>query len=52
MQLTTDGHNAYLRAVRGTFKDDVDYAQLIKLYGNEPKASRVDALQPWRVHRR
>ena len=34
VQLTTDGHKAYLEAVEGAFGGDVDYAQLIKLYGN------------------
>ena len=33
VQLTTDGHNAYLQAVDRTFGDDVDYAQLVKIYG-------------------
>ena len=33
VQLTTDGHRAYLEAVEGAFGGDVDYAQLIKLYG-------------------
>jgi len=33
VQLTTDGHVAYLGAVQETFGADVDYAQLIKLYG-------------------
>jgi IS1 family transposase len=33
VQLTTDGHHAYLSAVRGVFKDSVDYAQLVKIYG-------------------
>ena len=33
VQLTTDGHKAYLEAVEGTFGGDVDYAQLVKLYG-------------------
>ena len=40
VQLTTDGHKAYLEAVEGAFGGDVDYAQLVKLYG-EP-ASRTD----------
>jgi IS1 family transposase len=31
--LTTDGHKAYLEAVEGAFGDDVDFAQLVKLYG-------------------
>lgn len=33
VQLTTDGHKAYFEAVEGAFGGDVDYAQLIKLYG-------------------
>ena len=33
MQITTDGHNAYITAIEGTFGDDTDYAQLVKLYG-------------------
>ncbi|HTW19760.1 MAG TPA: IS1 family transposase [Mycobacteriales bacterium] len=32
MQLTTDGHNAYLNAVEDTFHGDIDYAQLVKIY--------------------
>jgi IS1 family transposase len=32
IQLTTDGHGAYLEAAKHTFGDDVDFAQLIKLY--------------------
>jgi IS1 family transposase len=33
VQLTTDAHKAYLRAVEGVFGCDVDYAQLQKIYG-------------------
>jgi len=33
VQLTTDGHKAYLEAVEGAFGMDVDYAQLQKIYG-------------------
>lgn len=36
VQLTTDGHKAYLDAVEGAFGADVDYAMLIKLYGEAP----------------
>jgi IS1 family transposase len=32
IQLTTDGHGAYLEAVPFTFGDNVDFAQLIKIY--------------------
>jgi IS1 family transposase len=38
VQLTTDGHSAYLQAVEEAFGADIDYAQLVKLYG-EPPAS-------------
>jgi IS1 family transposase len=33
VQITTDGHKAYLEAVEGAFGSDVDYSRLIKLYG-------------------
>ncbi len=33
VQLTTDGNNAYLEAVEGAFGADVDYAMLVKMYG-------------------
>lgn len=33
VQLTTDGLKAYLDAVDGAFGADVDYAQLVKMYG-------------------
>jgi len=35
VQLTTDGHRAYLEAVESAFGVDVDYAMLVKLYGND-----------------
>lgn len=34
VQLTTDGHRAYLTAVEHTFGADIDFSQLIKVYGN------------------
>jgi len=33
VQLTTDGLKAYLEAIEGAFGADVDYAQLVKMYG-------------------
>jgi hypothetical protein len=33
VQVTTDGHKAYLEAVEEAFGADVDYAQLQKIYG-------------------
>jgi IS1 family transposase len=35
VQLTTDGHRAYLSAVEDSFGADIDYAMLVKLYGND-----------------
>jgi IS1 family transposase len=35
VQLTTDGHKAYLEAVEEAFGRDVDFAQLVKIYGTE-----------------
>lgn len=34
VQLTTDGHGGYLKAVADAFSGDVDYAMLIKQYGD------------------
>jgi IS1 family transposase len=36
VQLTTDGHRAYLQAVEEAFGADIDYAMLVKLYGAGP----------------
>ena len=41
VQLTTDGHKAYLNAVENAFHGDVDYAQLVKLYGDAPKGAQT-----------
>ncbi len=38
VQLTTDSHKAYLQAVEEAFGSDVDYAQLVKIYGAAPDA--------------
>src|SRR6202140_204478 len=35
VQLTTDGHKAYLSAVEEAFGAEVDYGMLVKLYGGE-----------------
>ena len=40
VQLTTDGHRAYLNAVEDAFGVDVDYSQLVKLYGDAPEAEK------------
>jgi len=38
VQLTTDGHKAYLSAVEDAFGANIDYAMLVKLYG-QPSGS-------------
>ncbi len=40
VQMTTDGHKAYLQAVEGAFGADIDYAQLVKVFGAAPEASK------------
>ena len=35
VQLTTDGFKAYLTAVEEVFSSDIDYAMLVKLYGQD-----------------
>ena len=46
-QLTTDGHRAYLDAVAGAFSDDgIDYAMLVKLYGDDAGAGSEKRYSP------
>jgi hypothetical protein len=40
IQLTTDGLRAYLEAVEGAFGAAIDFAQLVKLYGEAPEAEK------------
>jgi IS1 family transposase len=40
VQLTTDGHKAYLEAVEGASGGDVDYAVLHKVYGASPESMK------------
>jgi len=40
IQLTTDGLRVYLDAVEGAFGADVDYAQLVKIYGASQEETR------------
>ncbi len=40
VQMTTDGHKAYLEAVEGAFGCDVDHAQLVKIYGASPDSAK------------
>ena len=43
VQLTTDGHYAYLDAVEDAFGAGVDFAQLVKLYGTAPVVISAEA---------
>ncbi len=40
VQLTSDGHKPYLEAVEGAFGADIDFAQLVKIYGPAPEGQR------------
>jgi IS1 family transposase len=40
VQLTPDGHRAYLEAFEGAFGSDIDYAMLIKLYASTREETR------------
>lgn len=43
IQLTTDGHKVYVNAVEAAFGADIDYAMLVKMYGNDAEAERATA---------
>jgi IS1 family transposase len=46
VQLSTDGHKPYLEAVHYAFSGDIDYAQLIKIYGaDRPDDARYSPAQ-------
>ena len=40
IQLTTDGHKMYLTAVPDAFAQNIDYAQLVKVYGSDPEGQK------------
>lgn len=40
VQLTTDGHKAYLDAVGNSFGSQIDFAQLVKMYGGQQEEVR------------
>jgi IS1 family transposase len=42
VQLTTDGLNVYLLAVAAAFQGDVDYAQLVKVYGSDQDSRKPE----------
>lgn len=39
-QLTSDGHKAYLRAVEKAFGNDIEYAMLVKIYGENSEGQK------------
>lgn len=41
VQISTDGHRAYVYAIKGAFGEDVDYGRLIKVYGQDEKGNEV-----------
>jgi IS1 family transposase len=46
VQLTTDGHKAYLEAVDATFGIGIDYAMLVKIYGPDPNEEGTHRYSP------
>jgi IS1 family transposase len=41
VQISTDGHVAYVHAIKGAFGQEVDYGRLIKVYGNDEQGREV-----------
>ena len=41
VQISTDGLHAYESAIEKAFGHDVDYAQIVKIYGKEPAMDRA-----------
>lgn len=53
VQLTTDGHRVYLNAVESAFGSEIDYAMLVKIYGddaaNEARYSLAECIDCKRI---
>jgi transposase-like protein len=45
VQLTTDGHRAYLSAVEDAFGAEIDYAMLQKIYGARSRRQKLATVQ-------
>lgn len=41
VQISTDGHRAYIYAIKGAFGEDVDYGRLIKVYGQDEQGREI-----------
>lgn len=52
VQLTSDGHKPYLEAVEQSFGADIDYAMLVKMYGDAPSAGRYSPGECIGIHKR
>lgn len=46
VQMTTDGHRPYLEAISDAFSDRIDYAQLIKIFGDSPTTRGTGRYSP------
>ncbi|NOX59115.1 MAG: IS1 family transposase, partial [Planctomycetes bacterium] len=42
VQLTSDGHSPYLNAIYDVFENDIDYAMLVKTYGQDGNRNRPE----------
>lgn len=40
IQLSSDGHKAYLDVVEGAFGGEIDYAMIVKMYGTAPESAK------------
>ena len=49
VQLTTDGHSAYLMAVEDAFGADIDYGMLVKIYGEPPPTRGESRYSPAQI---
>ena len=43
IQLTSDGHKTYFDAVEGAFGADIDYAMMVKIYGQSHEGTHRDS---------
>ena len=46
IQLISDGHRVYVEAVEGAFGGNIDYAQLVKMYGQEKERTNEVRYSP------
>jgi IS1 family transposase len=51
VQLTTDGHGAYLYTVKDAFGSEIDYAQWVKIHGAAPEERRYSPVESMRARK-